>query len=61
MLGKASHLIFFSLIRLVNLIIQEYSCKILINWTSPFPILGMSGVVFILILFSNSNSYKQTV
>ena len=34
---------------------------ILINWMSPFPILGLSGVLFHFYSISNRNSYKQTV
>ena len=34
---------------------------ILINWTSPFPILGVSGVLFHFYSISNRNTCKQTV
>ena len=34
---------------------------ILINWTSPFPILGVSGVLFHFYSISNRNSCKRTV
>ena len=37
----------------------DYS--ILINWTSPFPVLGVSGVLFHLYLIFDRNSCKQTV
>ena len=35
--------------------------SILINWTSPFPILGVSGVLFHFYSVSNRCSCKQTV
>ena len=37
----------------------DYS--IIINWTSPFPMLGVSGVLFYFHSISNSNSCYQTV
>ena len=37
----------------------DYS--ITINWTSPFPMLGVSGVLFYFYSISNSNSCYQTV
>ena len=35
--------------------------SIRISWTSPFVILGVSGVLFHLFSISNRNAYKQTV
>ena len=35
--------------------------SILISWTNPFPILGVSGVLFHFYFILNRNSCKQTV
>ena len=35
-------------------------CAILFNWMSPFPILGVSGILFHFSFILNRNSCKQT-
>ena len=48
-----------TLIFLTHICPVDYS--ILINWSSPFPILGVAGVIFHFYLIFDRNSYKQTV
>ena len=54
--GKSHLLHWFSL---AHICLMDFS--ILINWTSPFRILGVSGVLFHFYSILNRNSCKQTV
>ena len=49
----------FSLFSLTHMC--QVDLSILINWTSQFPNLGVSGVLFYFYSISNRNSCKQTV
>ena len=56
-----THFVGFVMSRLILTLSHLVDLSILINWNSPFPILGVSGFLFISILFSNRNSCKQTL
>ena len=46
-------------LKLTHICLMDF--PILINWTSPFRILGVSGVLFLVYFISIRNSCKQTV